>query len=78
MNHHEVEPPLIEDEPFPCPLCGGGGLLRGETTIRSCSSCGGSGYGPPPPSLDRERAHCLARLAKWAERNLPLSEEKEN
>ena len=80
MNHHEVEPPLLEDEPFPCPQCGGGGLdpACGTATLARCRSCGGSGYGPPPPSLDRERAHCLARLAKWAERNLPPSEEQEN
>jgi hypothetical protein len=60
--------PLGDSEAFPCPRCGGGGtLLAGQARIL-CPSCGGSGYGPPPPALDREKAHCLNRLNRWAQR----------
>jgi hypothetical protein len=60
-----------------------GGVLRGDRTWNAppgaklpstveywsnCPDCGGSGYGPPPPSLDREMAHCLRRLSEWAHR----------
>lgn len=65
MTRDDVAP-LCEAEPFPCPSCGGSGLVPcGGVTIR-CYPCGGSGYGPPPPSLEQTRAHCLRRLAEWA------------
>jgi hypothetical protein len=60
--------PLGDSEMFPCPLCGGGGALLSGQARLLCPSCGGSGYGPPPPSLDREMAHCLRRLSDWAHR----------
>lgn len=74
--------PLGESESFPCPLCGGGGLLpvfdAGEAAFRAesirCPQCNGSGYGPPPPSLDREVSHCLQRLAAWAHRDCQKEE----
>ena len=49
---------------FPCETCHGSGVVDRTR----CISCSGSGYGPPPPSLDRERSHCLRRLADWAHR----------
>ena len=65
--------PLGESESFPCPACGGSGLEdvgNGDVILckTRCDFCGGSGYGPPPPSLDQTRAHCLRRLAEWAHR----------
>lgn len=58
--------PLGEDEPFPCRGCSGAGVILCEDGPIRCFECGGSGYGPPPPSLETERQHCLCRLAKWA------------
>jgi len=60
MNHHEVEPLSLEDEPFPCPQCGGSGLEEtgnGDVILCKvrCDFCGGSGYGPPPPSRNVEK-----------------------
>jgi hypothetical protein len=65
-----MDPLDVDPESFPCPRCGGGGLdpEAGTATLARCLDCSGSGYGPPPPSLDRERAHCLCRLARWAHR----------
>lgn len=60
--------PLGESESFPCPSCGGGGTLLAGQARTLCPSCSGSGYGPPPPSLEATRAHCLRRLADWAHR----------
>ena len=59
---------------FPCETCHGSGVV-GKTR---CLVCSGSGYGPPPPALDRLRSHCLERLARWAKRNLPPPEEMED
>lgn len=62
--------PLGESEPFPCENCYGSGRvsIQGLPVWTNCSFCGGSGYGPPPPALDRERCHALERLSKWAHR----------
>ena len=71
--------PLGESESFPCPSCGGSGLEEtgnGDVILCKirCDFCNGSGYGPPPPSLDRERSHCLQRLSAWAHRDCQKQE----
>ena len=76
MNRDLVAPLGTEDEPFPCPSCGGSGqvhpnLRRG---VILCEECCGSGYGPPPPAVTHEQSHCLCRLAKWAKRELQPEE----
>ena len=58
--------PGPEAQPFPCPSCGGGGVIRQER----CLSCGGSGYGPLP-----HRDDMIARLIQWAHRALPTTKE---
>lgn len=65
-----------EHESFPCEACGGSGryAIQGLPVWGRCGMCGGSGYGPPPVSADRERHHCLERLSRWA-RRMPLPEE---
>ena len=68
MTRDDLAPVGVEDESFPCPLCGGGGLISCGGSMVRCFPCGGSGFGPPPPSLDRERSHCLQRLSAWAHR----------
>lgn len=76
--------PIGQDDPgFPCPCCGGSGIQRcttamADTITFTCTVCNGSGFGPPPPALDRLRAHCLERLSRWAQRNLPPPEEMED
>lgn len=83
MTREDLAPIGQDDHPgFPCPKCGGGGLITAQTQPRCfmsvvCPDCSGSGYGPPPPALDRLRAHCLERLSRWAQRNLPPPEETE-
>lgn len=73
MNRDLVAPLGVEDEAFPCPLCGGGGLVSCGGVMVRCFPCGGSGYGPPPPAVEHSRRHCLCRLAKWAKRE-PIEE----
>ena len=82
MNRDLVSPLNTDDESFPCPSCGGGGRIAGHgeedgffrVVSVNCPDCGGSGYGPPPPTLDREVSHCLQRLAAWAHRDIPKEE----
>lgn len=83
MTSDDIAPlPGDEPEPYPCAKCGGSGIRLDALAIDGglgcthsrCEICGGSGYGPPPPDLNRERAHCLERLAKWAHRALPTEE----
>ena len=74
MNRDLVAPLDTDDESFPCPACGGSGLEEtgnGDVILckTRCDFCNGSGYGPPPPVLDREVSHCLQRLAAWAHRD---------
>ena len=71
MNRDLVSPLNTDDESFPCPLCGGSGRISIQqlAVFANCPDCSGSGYGPPPPSLDREVSHCLQRLAAWAHRD---------
>ena len=86
MTREDLAPIGHEDPGFPCPKCSGSGVQRdgvemyGATinVILNCQECGGSGFGPPPPALDRLRAHCLERLSRWAQRNLPPPEEMED
>ena len=76
MTRDLVAPLGTEDEPFPCPQCGGSGQIHPNLKrgIILCEDCGGSGYGPPPPALDKAVEHCLCRLHKWAHRALPTEE----
>lgn len=74
MNRDLVSPLNTDDESFPCPSCGGGGLVSCGGVMIRCFPCGGSGYGPQPPALDREVSHCMERLTKWAHRALPKEE----
>ena len=83
MTREDLAPIGQDDPGFPCPKCNGGGLITAQTQPRCfmsypCPDCGGSGYGPPPPALDRLRAHCLERLSRWAQRTLPPPEEMED
>lgn len=80
MTRDDLAPLGTEDEGFPCPECLGSGFVcrifvstQAKVTER-CRSCNGSGYGPPPPEVDRLMQHCLNRLRRWAERH-PLEEE---
>lgn len=74
MTRDDIAPIGQDDPGFPCPKCGGCGTVHcGGVHVR-CVECGGSGYGPPPPSLDQTKAHCLRRLAEWAHRARPTEE----
>ena len=66
-----VDPLDMEPESFPCGRCNGSGRasIQQLVVFSTCPECGGSGYGPPPPSLDREVSHCLQRLSAWAHRD---------
>ena len=79
MTRDDLAPIGADEHPgFPCPKCDGSGAVPcGGVRVR-CFDCGGSGFGPPPPALDRLRAHCLERLSRWAQRNLPPPEEMED
>lgn len=63
-----------ESEAFPCPACNGAGVAPCGGVMVLCFPCGGSGYGPPPPSLDREKSHLIQRLAAWAHRETQKQE----
>ena len=78
MTREDLAPIGHEDPGFPCPKCSGSGTVPCGGVIVRCFDCGGSGYGPPPPALDRLRSHCLERLSRWAQRNLPPPEEMED
>lgn len=75
MNRDLVAPLDTDPEAFPCPTCGGAGTVPFGGFRPNCVDCGGSGYGPPPPALDKAVEHCLCRLHKWAHRALPNTEE---
>lgn len=69
-----VDPLDTDPEAFPCPGCKGNGTVWDWGRAKHCHECGGSGYGPPPTSLDRERSHCLQRLSAWAHRDCQKQE----
>jgi hypothetical protein len=80
VTRDEVQPlcGLDEDASY-CTACGGSGLEdtgNGDVILckTRCDFCGGSGYGPAPYALDRERRHCIERLSRWAHR-APCTEE---
>lgn len=75
MTRDDVAPLGDDSETFPCPACNGVGVVPCGGVMVRCFPCGGSGYGHPPASLDRERSHCICRLTKWAHREC-LPEEK--
>lgn len=75
MTRDDLAPLTVDDPGLPCECCEGAGTVRayGGILIR-CGVCGGSGYGAPPASADREKAHCIKRLSAWAHRDIPKEE----
>lgn len=76
MTRDDLAPLTVDDPGLPCECCGGSGVRWAElgTYSKTCAACNGSGYGLPPASADREKAHCIKRLSAWAHRDTPKEE----